>query len=364
MSIGRTPASTFEGETAIYGSLEMPNLGESAVSGKPRNTIVSIQWLRALAAISVVAFHADRNSVTEAGAAGVDLFFVISGFIMWMTTANTAIAPWEFMRRRLIRICPTYWFFTTLLLIAALVAPTLFRQLKLEWPHVVASYLFIPWPTPWDGMIAPLLIPGWTLQYEMLFYCIFAVSLGLPIAERAKTVTLVLISLAAFGFLFQPRGPVLKTLTGPEMVQFAAGIWIAKAWLGGWIRLSPRVASAIIAFAIGTLIAKSTLGIKLHERLGVLVVGALASAIVVAALALESHMARWPSIGRLLGDASYSIYLVHTLVISTCLKLYALLGLSSPVAGLAFTIATIVLTTLVGAISYRLIERPTLRLLR
>ena len=154
-------------------------------------TIISIQILRALAALLVVFHHARYQirdfeaffygGIWQSGQAGVDIFFVISGFIMWVTTHDRRTTPLQFLTNRIVRIVPLYWLLTLTVAAACLIAPSLFRGVVLAPEHVVKSLFFIPDFYP--GMpthIWPLLLPGWTLNYEMIFYVVFAVALLLP----------------------------------------------------------------------------------------------------------------------------------------------------------------------------------------
>src|SRR6266567_3039596 len=174
--------------------------------------ISSIQYLRAVAATMVVYHHArDRlPGFSEAfpspiGQAGVDLFFVISGFIMVVTTWSKPVSPGVFMLRRVIRIAPTYWIYTTLLAFFILVFPSVLK-LEVTPAHYLYSLLFIPHVSPLDNSVSPLLQLGWTLNYEMFFYCVFAVTLITSAAYRVVVVTLMLTGLIVAGWLFPPSG--------------------------------------------------------------------------------------------------------------------------------------------------------------
>ena len=158
--------------------------------------LVLVQVLRAAAALSVAMLHAQHDAATLAERtgqvfapiaafpweAGVDVFFVISGFIM--VHASTRLFGAEggaraFLARRIARIVPIYWAVTTLYLAVALAVPDLLNRELLGWPLVVASYLFIPMARP-DGLVQPLYGLGWTLNYEMFFYALFAVAVRWP----------------------------------------------------------------------------------------------------------------------------------------------------------------------------------------
>jgi exopolysaccharide production protein ExoZ len=327
-------------------------------------SIVSIQWLRALAALAVVAFHAEgrvpwptSSFYTVGGAAGVDLFFVISGFIMWVTTVTRPIGPIDFMRLRIVRIVPVYWLFTTLILLAVAAAPSLFPRLQINWSHTIASYLFIPWPSPSDGKVWPLLVQGWTLNYEMFFYLVFAMCLLLPVGLRLRTITLVLAGLVLTGLLVRPGNPIAQTYTDRLLLEFLAGVWIGRAWMSGCIRLSQLVAT--VAFLAALLAIASTLSLgDAIEDYRLLVWGVPAVILVIAGLALERKFQSLPALGRVLGDASYSIYLVHGMVAAAMAKVWKAAQLSGGMSAVLFVIATMVISALAGWLSYRLVERP------
>ena len=147
------------------------------------NEIYSIQYLRGIAALMVVLLHV-RVQLGRMGyggywpeflMAGVDIFFVISGFIMWVTTFDGSTTPWQFLFRRFVRIIPVYWLLTTTTVAVMLVAPSAVQSGRFDSIHVLSSYLFIPTVHPLTGMMEPVLIPGWTLNYEMFFYIIFEI---------------------------------------------------------------------------------------------------------------------------------------------------------------------------------------------
>src|SRR5579863_980395 len=141
--------------------------------------IFAIQYLRGMAAVIVVLHHIFSTRGLEYlflpwfGGFGVDIFFVISGFIMWQTTAAVEIGPVEFWRRRIIRIVPLYWIFLTVLLIAASLLPSVLYTTVINPESTIKSFLFVPYYHESQKIIAPILIPGWSLNYEMFFYFLF-----------------------------------------------------------------------------------------------------------------------------------------------------------------------------------------------
>ena len=158
-----------------------------------RGRCSSIQILRAVAALGVLVHHtahevAAKTGVTVpfrefvVGAGGVDLFFVISGFVMVYASERLFAQPGAsrvFFLRRLARIVPLYWAVTAILVGYVYVAHRIFPPPFITTEGVIASFLFIPWPLP-NGVMAPVHALGWTLNYEMFFYAVFALAIMLP----------------------------------------------------------------------------------------------------------------------------------------------------------------------------------------
>ena len=150
-----------------------------------KHQIKNIQILRALAAISVVSFHTAANLestgksapifsvIARNGFSGVDIFFVISGFIMMNSQISNPRKPYEFFLRRLIRIIPLYYFITALYCLIYLIKPELFNTFKYSTSWLLASLTFT------SGAVSfgyPIILPGRTLEFEILFYAILAIT--------------------------------------------------------------------------------------------------------------------------------------------------------------------------------------------
>lgn len=318
--------------------------------------LLSIQYLRAIAAIGVLIFHAaERAGVGFGpGAAGVDIFFVISGFIMWVITGERATTPSAFLARRAARIIPLYWLVTLAVAGTAVVAPSAFPHLAPTSDHVLKSLLFYPHADP-HGDIAPLIVPGWTLDYEMFFYLVFAACLLLAGRLRALGLTIVLGLLVLSGYVIRPANPALATYSNPLLLEFLCGVWLGKAWVRG-LRLRRDVGFAAIALGLTGFAVVAASGIDV-EPVRILVWGTPAVLIVAGAVSLEP-VREW-SVGKFLGDASYSIYLVHGLAISFCARLLATLHVDSLSL---FFFVSLCGGIILGGACYRLLERPLLRL--
>ena len=141
--------------------------------------LVHIQVLRFFAAVAVVAFHVlgtapdgykvPENTISFAlsyGGRGVDLFFVISGFIIFYATHDAKLTPAAFLRRRVERIVPLYFFVIFAVTILAVTLPATFGTPDWYTPrHIVKSMAFIAFT---DGEM-PVVYVGWSLEYEMYF---------------------------------------------------------------------------------------------------------------------------------------------------------------------------------------------------
>lgn len=318
--------------------------------------LFGIQYLRAVAALAVVVFHAtDRTgSRFTVGAAGVDIFFVISGFVMWTLAETRPVLPLRFYRDRLLRIAPLYWIVTMVMAAGALAG--LFPRIELTSDHVIASLLFIPHNSPSNGEIWPLLVQGWTLNLEMFFYLVFGLVLFLPRERRFTALASVFVGLVAAGLLFRPGNPLLATYTRPIILEFLCGAALGRLWLAE--KLPDR--SMGIAAVIISLAGFAGLAIfpgMIHE----LLFGLLAILLVLGVLAVErsSPIGRFPLLGYL-GDSSYSIYLWHALAVSVVFKVAGLLSLDTFSTAVAAALAG----TLIGIASYEFLEKPLVSLMK
>jgi exopolysaccharide production protein ExoZ len=277
-------------------------------------TVVAIQYLRAVAASLIVFQHAMGvpafvHYAAHFGTVGVDLFFVISGYIMWTTSERRDPNPIRFWLARIVRIVPLYWIFTATYIAAALITPESFFVVKLDPVHVIKSFLFIPAMHPTLGLAAPVYTLGWTLNYEMFFYLLFGLALFVPWPRfRFLLLAAVFLALVATGQLVQPQGPILRTYVDPIMLEFIAGVMLAA--------VSPLLMRCG-AFPGLLLLIAATLWVSVVYGFGFILErivshGIPAVTAVAGALMIEPAARARPSrFGLVLGDASYSIYLAH-----------------------------------------------------
>lgn len=269
-----------------------------------RYQLWSVQYLRAMAAMAVIAFHLLSGvPLMWIGEYGVDLFFLISGFMMSIMTIDQDISPSRFLLDRVTRVVPLYWLATLLTVVAALAGVELFAASK-DYGLAVRSLLFIPSYND-QKQIWPTLYLGWTLNYEMFFYAIYAMCLLAPRGWRIPALSTVLIVLFLLGLLSEPAGAVLRTWTDPLLLEFVAGAWLGTIAGPRGDRFAPARTAVSMLGVVGVLLAASLAAPRL-------LVGA-ASALILAAGMLAERQGAMPRIEPLkrLGDTSYSIYLLQ-----------------------------------------------------
>jgi exopolysaccharide production protein ExoZ len=316
---------------------------EDAAGVRALKSLLSIQYLRAFAVLAVVLSHA--VPLATLGQAGVDVFFVVSGFIMWSST-NRPTPPALFLWHRLIRIVPLYWV-ATLLMAHHQDAPI---------QAVAKSLMFIPYFGE-GGHIWPILVAGWTLTYEMLFYVLMGVVLTMPRRIGLPGLAGTLCLLAAANVLVPLADPVLLTVTNPLILEFLAGVALAE--LRFRVRL-PGQGGALL-LAAGAILA-FWLPRTSHALPGVWRFawwGLPSGMLVMAAVSLEDAgkiMRFAPMLA--IGDASYSIYLFHPFILKTAENAFAVYPFLLRCA------AAVVACTALGLFAYYVVERPMTKRLR
>jgi exopolysaccharide production protein ExoZ len=336
-----------------------PSLRQTAAAA----TVLPIQYLRGIAAMMVVWHHALNQLPglkelfpSEVGSYGVDLFFVISGFIMVVTTSRKSVTPARFVVRRLVRIVPLYWILTLAAAGLALAAPVLFRSTQVSAGHLLSSLFFIPhWSPTHPGTDWPLVVPGWSLNYEMFFYVIFALALFGKVVWRAPVIIGTLMALVGLGMALGPsESAVVQSYTSPLLLEFAAGVALAVLWLRGhWAPARPL---RIAAVAAGAALLAFDASVGRHWLLP-----AVASLLIVFGCLYSTRLASTNPIGLALGDSSYSIYLSHLFA----LGLLRWVWIKAPPAGsvgageaLAFMGVALLVCAVAGWVLYRCAEKP------
>lgn len=301
--------------------------------------LLQIQALRGFAALCVVLTHAflgagwisnlpTMSAHPFLGEFGVDVFFVISGFIMVITTGSGfghSGAQLAFLKKRIIRVVPLYWLLSGVLMGVIIFAPQLVALPAIDVLYWAKSLLFVPVAHPLEDGIRPVLVVGWTLQYEMFFYVLFALSMFFSRRTGLSLLLFSLVGFVAFGQFFGPQGVILHFFSEPIILEFAAGIVIGLLFTNN-IKLPratlwalPLLAAILLVFGWA---ASSQLNIDRVWFFGI------PAAMLVAGLTLP-YGASNIGIGktwRRIGDSSYALYLSHVFVIAALGFLFNLVG--------------------------------------
>lgn len=276
--------------------------------------IESIQALRAFAAVSVVLCH---MSFIPTGGFGVDIFFVISGFLMMRTTRNGLEQYW---RKKIVRIIPFYWFMTIVTSIAIKMMPGLFNSYEVSWIYLVKSLLFIPYVH--NGIYQPVLGLGYTLNYEMLFYLLFYVS--------AKTSTKIcswggrgiLCSIAIILMVY------MKTLTPPmpfyfwcnvRMLDFVFGIVLYYVFNIFNVESKLKMESRVRNLVSGSIAMFEMVFLWIvpapQNANGILFVWGISSVILFAAVYIWGYGKHIFGLFTIIGNISFYMYLTHPYIV-------------------------------------------------
>jgi exopolysaccharide production protein ExoZ len=334
----------------------------------------SIQYLRGIAALLVVFHHAtlqlERHGNSSwfldarIGTAGVDIFFVISGFIMMVTTSKGALSPLQFWFHRIIRIVPLYWLYTLIMIVLAITFPSLLKTAVFDPIHSLKSLFFVPVSHPTlEGQIFPILVQGWTLNYEMFFYLMFGFTLLMKNLNQRLTVLLLLFTaLVTYGLWNDPTGAILITYTNTLLLEFLAGILIGYLFINN--KLPTRNVGYIFVFTALLLFVVSYhfpdwISVRALEW-------GIPSAFLVLGLLTAEHTTKMPTSSPMLrlGDSSYSLYLAHGFVLSAFGVVWGRLNVEHALFDLAMFLVSIALSIVAGFISYLFIEKPLLRFFR
>lgn len=350
------------------------------------NKLDSIQFLRGIAALLVIAFHfrqylndvyAQKNLgdiLFGLGEVGVDIFFVISGFIITYSTTNKEKnTPLEFSIKRFFRLYPVLFITLTLLIV-------LNTNETYSLVNIIKSYLLIPidynFIGPWYGYNINL--PAWTLTYEILFYAIFCVSLLISHKYRTIIAILLIISICSLsqfyfrGFLqLDPITRDLPTdsfinnfrfLSNPIIYDFIFGMIIAEFFLkikeSYLINRIPQVILVSIFWLSVCVIISG------YHRGGGVERWGLYSFFLVGSLVFlsKSRDIKFSSFWVMMGEMSYSLYINHMIVKKLTAIYFRNFGIYSNGGGATLFFILMILTFVMSYITYNFIEKPSVKL--
>lgn len=284
-----------------------------------------IDALRALAVLAVFFYHAGVEWL-PGGFLGVDLFFVISGFVMCVSTQRSGD---RFLRKRLIRIVPLYWGLTGAVFLIALLVPGALESTTSDPGHLLKSLLFVPFDKAGRGHY-PLLFLGWTLNYEMMFYLLFAMALTMSQRNRAGLAAMLVFGLFGLTATWAEDFP-LVVYGDPIVFEFCMGmiVFLLLARPDGWAANALVAAAAVAAGLL--LVEPGFRSPGVDPR-----VGLTCAVLLYGMLAFFGRVAV-PAALVLLGEASYALYLTHPYVVNGFegLGFFAAGGLAAALATVA-----------------------------
>ena len=335
--------------------------------------LYNVHLLRVIAALLVVYFHiassAGLHLPLAFGICGVDVFFVISGFIIAYIGSRK---PDAFFTRRLIRIVPFYWSASLFVFGIAWLFPQQLRQTRADIPHLLHSLFFIPHETTYCGTF-PTLILGWSLNYEMYFYALFAVALMISRRHAPLFCCALLALVSGSIWLSRTESAALGFYGASIVLEFVLGICVY--YLAEWISVRAQglrelrwlksVLFAAILTAFVFLVVQ-----EIWEGFGLprFICGGLPSFLIVLGAILLERIYRVSAKNGpvlLLGEASYILYLIHPYVVYGVLRLIVgpVTGFSPFTLGL-LTLVLLILPTAAAVAIHLWFEKPLMELLR
>ena len=324
-----------------------------------------IQAFRFVAALMVIILHSTfytserldpGSTMYFQGHNGVRLFFVISGFVMIVSSESLKKLTWGwkiFAEKRILRIVPIYWIITTYKLLILLFASALVYHAKIDAGFILKSYFFIPAKNI-DGVINPLLGVGWTLNFEMFFYFLFAVALAFRLNALAF-LSAVFIPVALLSIFKTSAWPDIGFYADPIIVDFLYGMIAAKLILTSK-KLPDTLAIIFILTGLVYLFVPRMGAISAVYKYDDVLAGIASFMVIYGGVCIEK---RWrkkiPSWLVYLGGASYSLYLIHP--VSAPLAPAVLKFLHLKWTG--FSVVMSILTSIAaGTLFYKYCEKP------
>ncbi len=317
----------------------------------------ALQYLRAFAALAVVYSHSASQVqgyevfLRETGGFGVDIFFVLSGFIM-IYIAKPDDTPHAFFANRVRRVIPLYWFFTGLMAAILFFMPSIFKATTFSMDSLLKSLAFIPhWSVAHADNVWPLVAPGWSLVFEMYFYLVFAISLFFSARYRIAFISAIISIVFVIASYFNDGDSALAQFFSLSIVfEFILGMLLAVAWKRGF-RLPSSTSWYLLVLALCLLLLDLPVA-RIFKY------GVASFCIVMACLFVRIKHYDW---AVLLGDASYALYLSHIFTLGILRKVLPPLLGEGMLAAYLFVSISLVVCTLVSIPIHYLVDNWLLR---
>lgn len=353
----------------------------SPARSHPQAFLSSVQIGRAFAATAVVLQHALRDAdryyplfteyspgfaLDPAGwaellGAGVDLFFVISGVVMVVSTWHGHGSIGGFLYRRVTRIFPLYWVLTLAFMGVLVIAPGLFSQMQLEPAHAICSLMLVPCTGP-SGEAIPYIYAGWTLTYELVFYGLFALSL-LAGTRGWRVVLAIGLILAWHSLYYTPLRaiPAFEHSTSPLILEFIFGVLLGYAYF--YIRFDRKWALPLMGVGCTLLVLSHTGSWVEWPRF---LRWGIPASLIVAGLMCSNRTSSSQGLSYrglvYLGAASYALYLFHFVTLKLFYVVAGKLGVLSLIRPMLGVLIALLVSVASAALLYELCEKPLTRL--
>lgn len=314
--------------------------------------------IRAIAAMAVVAYHIPTIGN---GQWGVDLFFVISGFIMCYVTER---AGERFLLKRIVRVVPLYWLGTIGIFAVGIALPSLLTTSTPDVSALIRSLLFIPFEK--GNGIFPLLYLGWSLNYEMFFYAIFALAMLVDHRRRALWSGAAIAAFVVLGMFIDRSMTAAWFFTRPVMLEFVMGMIVftvvRRVSAGRYQQPRSMTSAMLVAVALAASAVLVAWDVAANDALRPFVWGVL-SAVIVTCTILGLQDVRIPRWLVAIGDASYSLYLFHPYLIQAVAKSTSWFTGNVGVQFMA-SAGTLAACCAIAILVFRFVERPMSKALR
>lgn len=293
--------------------------------------------------------------LSELGAFGVDIFFVLSGFIMVYISKPTD-TPVNFFKNRFRRVVPLYWFFTLFMAAILLFLPSIFKNSTFDLVATVKSLLFVPeYSIAQPDMIWPIVAPGWSLNYEMYFYALFALSLFFAKAWRIWVVGFLISALWILanwksGGNAESAGAISGFYGDAIVFEFLFGMVLALIYKRGF-SMPQSVAWGLLIVGFALLLI--TLPIPRIFAYGIPALMIVAGTLYVK-LPVNSFCV-------MLGDSSYALYLCHIFTLGICRKVIPPFLGEGAGSAVIFAIVSTIICIVSGIVVHFLIDNWLLR---
>ena len=336
--------------------------------------IQNIQAIRGIAVISVILAHLIIAEMKFGGSGkflsyiypfrffGVDMFFVISGFLMIAITRSKPEGParaFRFLYGRAARIYPLYWIFSAAVFAAFLIRPEWVNSYQNNQINVFSSFMLIP------ERILPMLIVAWTLIHEMYFYIMFFLFL-LILKGRyfylwisAWSIAILVVNLSC-----DQNIPFIKLISHPLSYEFVAGCLLAKVYFSKDLKFNTKFLVAVsvtvtVLALIGSYSYYFTTGeVEIPSWYRLVIFGIPSFIVVSSMIYAEKNGFLLHRSLMFIGNFSYSVYLSHVLTISVLARLWSYFASDGIIDNIIMIPVIFGLTLYAGYLSYRIFEKP------